>query len=253
MTGTEPSIEVFVTPAGIGDLEARDRFCFVIDVLRACTSIAFALEAGAKGVIPVGTIEDATRLFGTLDRESTLLCGERGSVPIEGFHLGNSPGEYVSAAVEGKTLILATSNGAKALAALSGAKGCAAAALVNVSACARVARGESRVTIVCAGSAGRFSLEDFLCAGILVEEITRRSPGEPNLDDGARTALRVARALTGDLPGFLSRTDHGRTLVSLGSGEDLVLCGERDRFSTVPVLRDGRIVAERIPEPSPPR
>jgi 2-phosphosulfolactate phosphatase len=157
VSGTEPSIQVLVTPAGIPDLEARDHFCFVIDVLRACTSIAFALEAGARGVIPVETIEEATRLFSTLDRDSTLLCGERGSVPIEGFHLGNSPGEYVPSAVKGKTLVLATSNGAKALAALTGAKGCAAAALVNAGACARAAEGEEHVTIVCAGSQGRFS------------------------------------------------------------------------------------------------
>ena len=248
-TPERPEIRVLPTPSGIEQLDPREHFCVVIDVLRASTTIAYALDAGARGVIPVESIEEATRLFATLDRETTLLAGERDSLPIEGFHLGNSPAEIRSELVADKTLLLTTTNGATALAALTGARGCATAAFVNVAACARAVAGEPRIAIVCAGSAGRFSLEDFLCAGMIVDAITKATPGAV-LDDGAHIARRVASRPEEDLVETLRKTDHGRRLVALGFDRDLALTCDVDRFRTVPVLRDGRLVAETGPSPA---
>ncbi len=233
-------------------LDPREHFWIVIDVLRASTTIAYALEAGARGVIPVESVEEATRLFGTLDKETTLLGGERGSVRIEGFHLGNSPAEFRPDVVEGKTVVLTTTNGARAMAALPLAKACGTAAFVNLSACARALADEPRVAIVCAGSAGRFALEDFLCAGMLVERLAAGSR-HLHLDDGARTARKTADGHSGDLLETLRSTDHGRNLSELGFERDLALACAVDRFSTIPVLRDGRLVAEPVPAGVPPR
>jgi 2-phosphosulfolactate phosphatase len=250
--GARPEIRVFPTPSGLEALDPREHACIVVDVLRASTTIAYALDGGARGVIPVETVEEATRLFAGLDRETTLLAGERRSVPIEGFHLGNSPAEFRPDVVAEKTIVLSTTNGARALAMLTKARHLATAGFVNVSAVARAAAGEPSVAIVCAGSAGRFSLEDFLCAGILVEEIVRVG-GEAELDDGARTARQVAGARASDLLGTIRETDHGRALARLGFERDLALACAVDRFSLVPILRDGRLVAEAFSTPTPPR
>lgn len=247
----KPSIQVFVTPAGLGEIETEGHLCLVVDTLRACTTVAYALDAGAKGIIPVETVEEATRLAGTLDRETTLLCGERGGIRIEGFHLGNSPSEYTDQTVAGKTLVLSTSNGARVLAALSEARGCIAAAFVTMRACARRAREESRIVIVCAGAGPRFSLEDFLCAGMLVNEITRDALAGYTLDDGARTALQFYRSNRRKIPRVVEDTDHGQSLRALGFARDLELACEVNRFDFVPVLRDGKLVAEELPVERP--
>jgi 2-phosphosulfolactate phosphatase len=250
MTGTAPSLRVLVSPAALREPPARDELCVVVDVLRACTTVAHALAAEATGVIPVGSVEDATRLAATLDRDTTLLCGERGALPIDGFDLGNSPAEMTREAVAGRTLVLATTNGARALAALHSAKECAAASLTTLGACAAHAAAFERITIVCAGSEGCFSREDFFCAGCLAAEIERGREGL-RLDDAARTAVEFAWRHRDRPEELLAETDHGRELLELGFGRDLALAAQIDRFPFVPVLRDGRLVpGSRVQAPT---
>ena len=253
MKQTSPGIQVLLTPHALPERSSEERLVIVIDVLRACTTIAHALHAGARGIIPVESVEEALRRSATLDRDSTLLCGERDSMRIDGFDLGNSPAEYVSSAVEGKTLILLTTNGSRALAAAGASKACLAAAFVTLRASAVRAASFEQITIVCAGSAERFAYEDFLCAGMLVEEILRETSAQPALDDGARLALEAAQAHRARLVSAIRATDHARELDDIGFGADVLLACEVDRFSFVPVLRDGRIVAEAVAQAPPAR
>src|SRR5207237_5230955 len=60
-----------------------------IDVIRAFTTAAFALAAGARDIMPVGTVEQALELRARFP--GALLMGEVGGYPIEGFDFGNSP------------------------------------------------------------------------------------------------------------------------------------------------------------------
>lgn len=237
-------MRVLAGPAGLGELEIQDQLVVVIDVLRACTAVAHALDAGARGVIPVETVEEATELAGRLGRGSAVLAGERRSVRVDGFDLGNSPGEFVPARVAGKTVVLTTTNGTRAFVQAAKARECLAGAIVNRSAVARRARAFERVLVVCAGNAGGFSYEDFLAAGLLVDALLREAPGPLRLHDGARAALEVASRVA-DLPEALRGTDHGRELEALGFGEDLARAAALDRFDRVAALRDGSLVAER--------
>ncbi|MCA9750743.1 MAG: 2-phosphosulfolactate phosphatase [Gemmatimonadetes bacterium] len=233
---TRSVVEVLAGPHALPELELAERACVVIDVLRAGTTIAHALAAGARGVVPVATVEDAMRRAQSLGRESTLLGGERGCRKIDGFDLGNSPAEYVPEVVRGKTIVLSTTNGARGLAACARARRCVAGAFVNLSATVRLLAGEPTITLVCAGSGAHFSQEDFVCAGMLAE---RLEAGGARLDDGARAARDVARGAAGDLAAFLAGTDHGRRLEEAGFGSDLPLAADVDRFDFVPVLTDG--------------
>ncbi|HMB71418.1 MAG TPA: 2-phosphosulfolactate phosphatase [bacterium] len=243
MTSAERSVRVLASPAALDELEIQDHLVVVVDVLRACTAIAHALDAGARSVIPVETVEEATELAGRLGRSSAVLAGERRSLRIDGFDLGNSPGEFVPARVGQKTVVLTTSNGTRTFKRASKAKECVAGAIVNRSAVVRRAGRFERTTIVCAGDSGGFSYEDFLGAGLLVEAIVREASGPIRLHDGARAAREVAAGIA-DLPGALRGTDHGRELEALGFGEDLGLAASLDRFERVPALRDGGLTAE---------
>ena len=246
MNGTVEALRVVVGPHGLAELDTENDVCVVVDVLRASTTIAYALAAGARGVIPVETVEEATRLAATLDHETTLLCGERNSVRIEGFALGNSPREYTAEAVADKTLVFSSTNGARALAAVAGARECLTAAFPTLGAAAGRAAAASRVTIVCAGAEGGFSLEDFFCAGMLVRAIESRTEGGILLDDAARTAREIGGIYEDRLAEIVETCDHGRELVALGFAEDLALTCAVDRFPFVPILRDGCLVPAEV-------
>jgi 2-phosphosulfolactate phosphatase len=241
MIETIPSLRVHVSPAIWPDPPPRGAICLVVDVLRACTTVAHALASEALEVIPVDSVEDAMRLAATFDRETTLLCGERGALPIEGFDLGNSASAMTPEVVAGKTVILSTTNGTRVMAALEGAKACVAASLPTLSACARYAGEFDCVEILCAGSDDGFSREDFFCAGCLASEILGARPGIC-LDDAAQTAVELAGRYRDRPEELILETVHGRRLADLGFEEDLALACEIDRFSFVPVLRNGRLV-----------
>src|SRR5881396_4089738 len=114
------NIDFYFTPLGLGAGDLGGRGIVVIDVLRATTTIVTALANGAKAVIPAATSEEAVRLASHLEKDGVLLAGERRSVKIDGFALGNSPREMTPAAVAGKTIVLATTNGTPALVAAQG-------------------------------------------------------------------------------------------------------------------------------------
>jgi 2-phosphosulfolactate phosphatase len=243
VSSAERSVRVVAAPAALEGMEIQDHLVVVIDVLRACTAVAHALDAGARGVIPVETVEEATEIAGRLGRGSAVLAGERRSLRVDGFDLGNSPGEFVAARVAGKTVVLTTSNGTRAFARAAGARQCVAGAIVNRAAVARRALQFERTLVVCSGDAGGFSYEDFLGAGLLVDAMVRAGSGRLRLHDGARAALEVA-ARAADLPAVLRDTDHGRELEALGFGEDVARAAALDRFPRIPVLRDRSLVAE---------
>src|SRR5437588_8992039 len=93
----------------------------VIDVLRAATTIVQALAAGCDAVRPCAGVEEARELAGRMRAGRVLLGGDRDGLPLPGFDLGNSPGEYSAARCRGTTLVLTTSNGTRALLHAAGA------------------------------------------------------------------------------------------------------------------------------------
>ena len=115
---------------------ASSRAVAIIDVIRATTTITVALHNGCTGVIPVRTLGEARALALRLGR-SALLAGERGAAKAVGFELGNSPAEYGRERVEGRTVVLTTTNGTRAFRAVGGAQALIATAFLNSSAAAR--------------------------------------------------------------------------------------------------------------------
>jgi len=109
-------INVLFSPVSVNELYFTGKISVVIDALRATTTIITALENGAKEIIPVGTVEFAIKVSGGMFGWQTLLGGERNTKKIEGFALGNSPLEYSSDVVSGKSIVLYTTNGTKAIA-----------------------------------------------------------------------------------------------------------------------------------------
>lgn len=234
-------VHVVLTPPPRGGEGLHSRSVVVIDVFRAVTTMATALSRGCRMVVPVLTPDEARARARAFQPGQILLGGERGGEPIAGFDLGNSPLEYSADRVAGKVVILTTTNGTRALldAAAAGAAATTAGALVNVGAIARWAMDQSRdLTLLCAGEAGDISLEDTVCAGMIVE---RLAVGGASLDlsDAAVLSVTAARDYRGRLDRLCADSKWGRHLVRAGREKDLTACLALDACPVVPLLRDG--------------
>ena len=161
-----------LTPAEFSDAPLPGRVALAVDVLRATTASVAACDAGCRRLVPVPDAE-AAEAMAARDGTDTVLAGERGGEALAGFDLGNSPAEFTADRVGGRTVVLTTTNGTAAMLTAARAAAAGLAALTNVTAAARWALEQGRdVTILCAGDNGAFSLEDTVCAGLLVARLT---------------------------------------------------------------------------------
>ena len=237
-------IDVALSPAEYPAKTRPARRAVLIDVIRATTTIVVAFQRGCAGVIPVRTPEEARRARRRLGQEEVLLCGEQGGCPIPGFDLGNSPCEFLAAAVAGRRLILCTSNGTRALALLGGMPELWIGALRNAGAVAQVlARGTGDVLLACAGKDETFCLEDAVCAGAILNAVRAAAVGPVEASDAAAAAEALFLRHRADLLGMLQGAEWGRRIAAMGFREDLRLCAELDAAPLAPCLRGGCITA----------
>ena len=236
--------DVFFGIQEVKPSDVQSRIVAVIDVLRASTTIAAALGNGARTVIPVESSEEAVLRAKNFARSEVKLAGERKMHAIPGFDLGNSPREFTREAVEGKTILLSTTNGTPALLGIQNARDVVVASYVNFSAILAMLRaalrGGTEVAIICAGRDRQFSLEDAACAGRYVRQVTRRL-ANIRCNDGAQAAMYLDGRYRDDVGRLFEDSVHGVALLEAGYGEDLALCAAIDSTPVVPVYADRQI------------
>lgn len=192
----------------------------VVDVLRATTTIAVALDQGAAAVYPVATPE-AAREKGAAIGEAVLV-GERDRGALEGF-VDNSPAELSRMDLEGREVVLTTTNGTHALLAARGAGRVLAGGLVNASRIAEAVGGD-RVALVAAGWRGEAAEDDDACCAFLAGLLR----GEPVSVEEVLSALEASTSAV--------------KLREGGKGEDVDACLGVDTAPVVPVLEGERVV-----------
>jgi 2-phosphosulfolactate phosphatase len=211
-------IDVAFTPAEAGPAHVA----IVVDVMRATSTIAQALDSGYRRVLCCGEIDDARALRRQLGDEA-VVGGEREAVLIEGFDLGASPRDYLEPRAE--TAILTTTNGTRTtLAAAANAEHVLLGSLLNLDAVAVAAGlpGED-ITVVCAGYQGAFAVDDAYCAGRIVAELA----GIPS--DAGVAAELLARDFPVALDGL-----NARTYGPPGLEEDIAFCARESVLDVVP-------------------
>lgn len=237
-------VELFFTPSGLVEDDLKGKAVVVIDVLRACTVVCAAFAAGCREIIPVKSLGDGSTLLGNLDRDVVLMAGERDGYRVEGFDLGNSPYEFTEDVVKNKTVILASTNGSKAM--VLGSSGTVefAASFVNMSAVVKKLSEMSTDTVVlCSGKDSRFSLEDAICGGMIVSRLRNLITDD---NDAAKVAEVLYHEHERDLLSSLRYSDHGEYLSSIGFGADIDFAAGVDTINVLPQLTDGRFLAADV-------
>lgn len=236
------TFEVYLTAPSAPALDFKGKSVIVIDVLRAASTIVTALNNGARAVIPVTDMAEAGKIAEHMDEDTMVTGGERGGLKIDGYQLGNSPLEYTPEAVQGKTVVLNTSNGTSAIAQVKGATDVAIASLLNLSEAIRFAfEAQNDVAIVCSGSGNRVALEDLICAGFIVHRLWGGK--EPaNRSDAAHIAFSQYSQDKDRLEEAILQSNHARYLIELGFEDDVTYCSMLDTLPLLPVYRDSRIV-----------
>ncbi|HOI54757.1 MAG TPA: 2-phosphosulfolactate phosphatase [Phycisphaerae bacterium] len=215
------------------------RTAVVIDVLRATSSMIQALANGATQVRPVGEVDEARALRRELPAGTVVLGGEREGLRIDGFDLGNTPQEFAAPVVAGKTVVMTTTNGTRAILLASSARRLFIAALTNAAATAAelCRHGDGGdIVLVGSGTERRISWEDSLCAGAIVQRLLAAAgDGEFHLTDSALIALELWNAWGDRLDEALRRGRGGYNVVKRGLHDAFAACAAID---TLPVVAE---------------
>ena len=198
-------LDLFLTVTEDFKLDFTDQSVVNIDVLRTGSSIVQAMAKGAQENYPRVSTEEAIKLASSLGREDSMLCGTSGYTMTEGFDLGNSPAEFVPEKVDGKRLVMSTTNGMRVFDLVDDSPSVLVCSFMNVKAVAKAVSGENPLAVVCVGAEG--------------------------LAKSVREHFKVDKE-------FLAGTERGTKLREGGFEMDLDLCSQVDIYSVVPEMKE---------------
>lgn len=229
-------LEVCPTPALLHLHDISDSIVVVIDIFRATSSICYGIENGASAIIPVARVEDCE-----MYRNSNfLLAAERDGQVVAGFDFGNSPFAYTPEKVNGKTIVLTTTNGTQAINLSREAYQIVVGSFLNLDAlCDWLGEQNKNICLLCSGWKGKLNLEDTLFAGAVVSKLQNKNY---RLDDTSILAADIYKIAQGNLSGYLSKSSHTDRLKMLQIEEDIAFCLQENTTTAIPILKDGKLV-----------
>jgi 2-phosphosulfolactate phosphatase len=233
-----------LSPALLHLYDLNNTIVVVIDVLRATSTIATVLHNGAKEVIPVDSVQRCIQLGKELE---CVTAGERDGQIAPGLQYGNSSFEYPREFIEGKTLVLTTTNGTKLLhmALAKGATEIISGSFLNLSAvCDHLVQMKKNVILACAGWKDRVNMEDTMMAGAVVSIVEDYFSINCDSSRIAETLYKKARK---DMYGFMKSNDasHYHRLTNFGLERDLRHCLTTDLANVLPEYVNGKLVIQK--------
>lgn len=237
-----------MTREAVSHERLTDATVVVLDVFLATTTLLTLLENGAKSVFPVDTLEEASEVGGRLP-ETPIYGGEQNARSIEGYDRGPLPDEYPASLVSGRDVVFVTSNGTRALSAASTARELLIGCLRNAPAVSDYLRRSNpeKLCVVCAGSGGQFTLEDFIGAAVILSRLGVAVSGEngPKLNDAAWLALEASGSLAADPLGALRESRAGRWFAANDQEHTLRFAGDVGGSDLVPAVENGVLLHPR--------
>jgi 2-phosphosulfolactate phosphatase len=243
MTNFKPHLHTSFSPALMHLYDANHSVVVIIDVLRATSTIATALFNGSKYIIPVDSVAKCIELGRQID---CVTAGERDGRIAEGLKYGNSPFEYPRSFIEGKILVLTTTNGTRLLhmALDKGAHRIVTGSFPNLSAvCEYLLLQTKDVILGCAGWKDLVNLEDLLFAGAVISRVKNHFSVHC---DSSRIAEAIYSQAKNDLYRFIRENEasHYLRLYGFGLDKDIRYCLEPDIANVLPFYEDGKLIVE---------
>lgn len=231
-------VEVCFSPDEFDLYKQEYSVVVAIDVLRATTAICTAFEHGAEKIIPVSSVEEALEY----KRMGFMAGAERGGKIVDGFDFGNSPFSFMGNAVQGKTLVLTTTNGTRAINLAAKSHKVIVGALVNLDAVIEyLIEQPDDVLLLASGWQGKFNLEDSICAGAITEALLASGKYLSD-EDSTIAAMFLFQKARDNYFGFLKASSHRRRLRNLNLNEDIKYCLTPNQTRVIPVYVDGALV-----------
>lgn len=222
-----------------------------VDVLRATTTIATALHAGAEAVQTFSDIEQLMQVSEKWLPEKRLRAGERGGSKVAGCDLGNSPLDCTPERVQGRRLFITTTNGTRALQRVQNAPVVLAAAMVNRQTVVKYLLEQKPETVWLVGSGweGSYSLEDTACAGAIADSLisqTDHSLGDIAGNDEVVGALALYTQWKDKMLEMFHHASHGQRLLRLNGHEDLKYCAQADSLDVLPIQKEPGVLVRKF-------
>ena len=221
----------------------------VIDVLRATTTIATALNAGAEAVQAFSDIDKLMQESEKWPSDKRIRAGERGGAKVDGCDLGNSPLNCTPEVVQGRRLFLTTTNGTRALQRVEKSPVVITAAQVNCQAATRyiLEKQPETVWLVGSGWQGGYSLEDTACAGAIAQSLLNecgKSYLEAIGNDEVIAAIALYTQWQEQLLEMFRQSSHGQRLLRLQCDEDLKYCAQTDTVDVLPIQTEPGVLVK---------
>jgi len=233
-----PRIEVCFSPVMYPAYHNPEAIVVVTDVLRASSAIVTALMNGALSIIPVETIQDAKEF----KSKGYLVAAERDGIKLEFADLGNSPFNFTSEKISGKQIVYSTTNGTQAIHMAREAHQVIVGAFINLNAtCNYLSQTGRDIIILCAGWKNRFSLEDTVHAGAIVERILQ-DKRYSTICDSALAALDLWQLAKPDVRGYLEKCAQRSRLRKNKLDDVIDYCFTPDLTEVIPVFKGGQLV-----------
>jgi len=239
----KPSLHTSLSPSLLNLYDVSNSTVVIIDVLRATSTIATALYNGAKCVIPVDSVSRCMEIGRQIEG---ITAGERDGQIAEGLEYGNSPFEYPREFIEGKTLVLTTTNGTRLLhmALEKGAKEIITGSFPNLSAvCDHLLERKQNIILGCAAWKDRVNIEDMLFAGAVISNIGKQFTINC---DSSHIAMAMYAKARNDMFAFMKKNDasHYHRLMNFGLEKDIRYCLASDGANVLPVYEDGKLLVK---------
>ncbi len=241
MSNTKPSLYTSLSPALLHLYDVSNSIVVIIDVLRATSTIATALHNCAKDIIPIDNVADCIKIGSEL---KAITAGERDGQVAEGLQYGNSPFEYPTEFIAGKTLVLTTTNGTKLLhmALAHGATEIITGSFPNISAvCKHLMAENKNVILACAAWKDKVNIEDTLFAGAVVNRIKENFTLQCDSSQMAESLYLTAQP---DLYTFMKERNatHYHRLTKYHLEKDIRYCLTNDGAPSLPVYVEGKLM-----------
>lgn len=236
---SRPRVEVCFTP-NLYPLHIEDEYEIVvaIDVLRATSAICSAFHHGVSKIIPVSTLDEAIEYRDN----GFIVAAERKGQIVSGFDLGNSPYSYMDPKYKGKTIVLTTTNGTRAINTAKKVNNLIIGSLVNLDAVCEYLMDQGRsVLLLGSGWKNKFCLEDTICAGAIAEKLLK-SGDFYSENDSSIAAKYLFLSASENYFGYLKASSHRRRLRALNLNEDIKYCLTPNQTNVVPIRENNYLV-----------